>query len=111
MAFGGATTAAPSWSLSVLIKSGRSVVALGPPAPFSVPEPAEGPTDGAALTFTEDPAVGFFRLSAAGTKAVASFLKSRNSGSAEITADADVGPVGARGLAGAAAVGMGGRDG
>ena len=41
---------------------------------------------GAALTL--EPVPGFFRFNAAGTNAVASFLKSRSSGSAEMTAEA-----------------------
>lgn len=54
-----------------------------------------GPTEGAASTLVtaEPDAPGFLRLSAEGTNAVASFLKSRNCGADEIVAAPSSAPV------------------
>lgn len=57
-------------------------------------------TEGAALTLACGAAPAFFRFKVLGTNEVASFLKSRSSGSAEMTAAADIG-----------ALGLGGNDG
>jgi hypothetical protein len=51
---------------------------------------------GAAFTFNEDEAFkpAFFRFTDVGTKAVASFFRSRNCGATESVASAEIGKVG-----------------
>lgn len=68
----------PSWLFNTPTRSGR---AWGDVASWSTL------TDGAALTFEEAGAPeAFFLFNDVGTKDVASFFRSRNSGSAEIVA-------------------------
>ena len=91
--------AGPSCVFSVLSKSGRGATVGSMSSAVS--------TEGAALTFFEgiEPlAPGRLRFNAVGTNAVASFLKSRNSGSAATTAAAEIALV-------IAGEGLGGKEG
>jgi hypothetical protein len=67
----------------------------GPTAASPPDVPSSTPTEGAALIPVDGPeGPAFFLFNEAGTKAVASFLKSRSCGAASIVADALVGPLG-----------------
>lgn len=74
---------APNWSRSALTRSGLTVAGNSCDSDPSIL------TDGAALTLdVAGDAETFFLFRDGGTKAIASFLRSRNSGSAVIVAEA-----------------------
>lgn len=80
---GGGGGGAPNWSRNALTRSGLAAAGDSRDSDPSLL------TDGAALTLdVAANADAFFLFRDGGTKAIASFLRSRNSGSAEIVAEA-----------------------
>jgi len=88
----------PNWFFSALTRSGRECSTCSPPSTVGASDPIEG----AASNLEEVGGAGtFLRFTALGTKAVASFLKSRSWGAEKTVAAASS----------AAAVGFSGSEG